>query len=130
MTIRTSPLRALACDWTTCRTPTRTRPWQSLGATFWLTSGIGLFHAPIDTTLALYRPDGGHSCGSPTIRTGWPYLAAHEAVRDHAAPSEEDLFYHRTATPGISHWSVTHVPAWLKAIASQHARLQPSLLCG
>ena len=97
---------------------------------FWLRpAASGLFHAPIDTTLALYRPDGGHSCGSPTIRTGWPYLAAHEGwYLNHAAPSEEDLFYNRTAAPGISHWSVTQVPAWLKAIASQHARLQPSLL--
>jgi hypothetical protein len=97
---------------------------------FWLTpAASGLFHAPIDTTLALYRPSGEHSGGSPTIRTGWPYLAAHEGwYLNHGAPSEEDLFYNRTVAPGISHWSVTQVPAWLKAIASQHARLQPSLL--
>jgi hypothetical protein len=97
---------------------------------FWLTpAASGLFHAPIDTTLALYRPRGGHSGGSPTIRTGWPYLAAHEGwYLNHAAPSDEDLFYNRTVAPGISHWSVTHVPAWLKAAASQQARLQPSLL--
>jgi hypothetical protein len=99
--------------------------WQ-----FWLRpAASGLFHASIDTTLALYRPGGGHSGGSPTIRTGWPYLAAHEGwYVNHAAPSEEDLFYHRTAAPGISHWSVTQVPAWLKAAISQQARLWPSLL--
>jgi hypothetical protein len=97
---------------------------------FWLTPAApGLFHAPIDTTLALYRPDGGHSCGSPTIRSGWPYLAAHEGwYLNHAAPSEEDLFYNRTVATGTSHWSVTHLPAWLEAAASQQARLWPSLL--
>jgi hypothetical protein len=97
---------------------------------FWLTPAApGLFHAPIDTTLALYRPGGGHSGGSPTIRTGWPYLAAHEGwYLNHAAPSEEDLFYNRTVAPGISHWSVSQVPAWLKAAASQQERRQPSLL--
>jgi hypothetical protein len=97
---------------------------------FWITPAApGLFHALIDTTLALYRPSGGHSWGHPTIRTGWPYLAAHEGwYLNHAAPSEEDLFYNRTVASGISHWSVTPVPAWLKAIASQQALLQPSLL--
>ena len=88
-----------------CSMHRSTRPWRSTG------------------------PEGGHSGGSPTIRTGWPYLAAHEGwYVNHAAPSEEDLFYNRTVAPGISHWSVTQVPAWLKAAASQQARLQPSLL--
>lgn len=97
---------------------------------FWLTPAApGLFHAPIDTTLALYRPDGGHSCGSPTIRSGWPYLAAHEGwYLNQAAPSEEDRFYNRTAVPGMSHWSVTQVPAHLQAAAAHQARLWPSLL--
>ena len=59
-----------------------------------------LFHASIDTT-ALYRPGSGHALGSPAVRTGWPYLAAHEGwYLDHAAPSEEDLFYRATASPG------------------------------
>jgi hypothetical protein len=97
---------------------------------FWLRPATsGLFHAPIDTTLALYRPDGGHSRGSPTIRSGWPYLAAHEGwYLNQAAPSEEDLFYNRTAAPGTSHWSVTQVPAHLQAAAAQQAKLWPSLL--
>jgi hypothetical protein len=97
---------------------------------FWLRpAASGLFHAPIDTTMALYRPHGGHSGASPTIRSGWPYLAAHEGwYLNQEAPSEEDLFYHRAAAPGISHWSVAHVPAWLQAAAAQQARLWPSLL--
>jgi hypothetical protein len=97
---------------------------------FWLRpAASGLFHAPIDTTLALYRPKGGHSSGSPTIRSGWPYLAAHEGwYLNQAAPSQEDLFYNRTAARGISHWSVTRVPAHLDAAAAQQARLWPSLL--
>ncbi|HEX6012864.1 MAG TPA: hypothetical protein VFY87_13915, partial [Geminicoccaceae bacterium] len=69
---------------------------------FWCAPAApNLFHASIDTTFALYRPGSGHALGSPAVRTGWPYLAAHEGwYLDHAAPSEEDLFYRAAAAPG------------------------------
>jgi hypothetical protein len=98
---------------------------------FWLRpAASGLFQAPIDTTLALfYRPKAGHSAGHPAIRSGWPYLAAHEGwYLNHAQPTEEDLFYCGTAGRGTSHWSAGEVPAWLqKAAAAQASRL-PCLL--
>ena len=97
---------------------------------FWLNPAApGLFHAPIDTTLALYRPQAGHSHGLPTIRTGWPYLAAHEGwYLNHLRPSEEDLFYQSAVAAGTSHWSTAAVPAWLETAAMVQASRQPSLL--
>lgn len=97
---------------------------------FWRTPAApGLFHASIDTTFALYRPRSGHALSKPAIRTGWPYLAAHEGwYLDHAAPSEEDLFYWRTAAADTSHWSVPQVPAWLQEAAAQQEACRPCLL--
>jgi hypothetical protein len=89
----------------------------------------GLFHAPIDTTFALYRPGSGHALGSPAVRTGWPHLAAHEGwYLDHAAPSEEDLFYRAAAVPGTTHWSALEVPGHLGSAAAEQRFRQPCLL--
>ena len=89
----------------------------------------GLFHAPIDTTFALYRPGSGHALGSPAVRTGWPYLAAHEGwYLDHAAPSEEDLFYRATASPGTTHWSALQVPEHLGSAAAEQLSRHPYLI--
>jgi hypothetical protein len=89
----------------------------------------GLFHAPIDTTFALYRPGSGHALGSPSVRTGWPYIAAHEGwYLDHAAPSEEDRFYQAAAAPGTTHWSALEVPAHLASAAADQRSRHPRLL--
>lgn len=87
---------------------------------FWVRpAGPGLFHAPVDTTFALYRPGGSRGRGG--IRTGWPYVAAHEGwYLNSAWPSEEDLFYNRTVTPGVSHWSMPTLPAWLSEHVARH----------
>ena len=72
--------------------------WESQ---FWLRpTAPGLFLATIDTTFALYRPHAGHCLAPTNIRTGWPYLAAHESwYGDSLAPTEEELFYARAAAP-------------------------------
>jgi hypothetical protein len=87
---------------------------------FWTRpAGPGLFYASIDTTFALYRP-GGSRRGGFMLRTDWPYMAMHEGwYRNHTEPSEEDIFYSRTVRPGISHWSASKLPSWLKRYATE-----------
>lgn len=97
---------------------------------FWLRPAApGLFHAPIDTTLALYRPKSGHDFAKRSIRLGWPYLAAHEGwYLNHAEPSEEDLFYQATSRAGTSHWSAGALPPWLETAAAAQSGCRPNLL--
>ena len=97
---------------------------------FWLAPAApGLFLAPIDTTFALYRPGSGHCLGHPSIRTGWPYVAAHRGwYADEARLSDEDLFYRRTAARGTSNWSIPAVPEWLTMAARERAGQQPCLI--
>jgi hypothetical protein len=96
---------------------------------FWLApAASGLFHAPIDTTFALYRPGSGHCLGRPAIRTGWPCVAAHTSwYADDGAPSEEDLWYAQAAA-GTSHWAIPKLPEWLEAAARQHLASAPRLI--
>ena len=96
---------------------------------FWLApAASGLFHAPIDTTFALYRPQSGHCLGRPAVRTGWPCVAAHTSwYADDDAPSEEDLWYAQAAS-GTSHWAITKLPGWLQAAARQHSTSAPRLI--
>jgi hypothetical protein len=83
-------------------------------------AGPGLFYAPIDTTFALYRPGDRPSHGSSAIRTDRPYLAAHEGwYLNHAAPSEEDLFYNRTAKPSLLNWSSIKLTAKMQRFATR-----------
>jgi SAM-dependent methyltransferase len=101
---------------------------------FWLRPALrGFFHAAIDTTFALYRPRGAHGIDAPTLRSGWPYVAAHEGwYLDSEHPTEEELFY-RSARPRGSNWSIEEVPAWLKKAAEEAAARHPNLLhigCG
>lgn len=97
---------------------------------FWLApAGPGLFHAPIDTTFALYRPGSGHCLGNPGIRTGWPRVAAHRSwYIDDAHATEEDRFYRAAAARDTSHWSVAALPEWLDTASRERARGYPLLL--
>jgi hypothetical protein len=66
----------------------------------------GVYHAVVDTTLALYRPGCMGGWWQPAIRTGVPYLARHLPwYADSAHPTEEDRYYRRHLGEGGTHWS-------------------------
>lgn len=66
----------------------------------------GLYHAVIDTTFALYRPNSGFAYG-PSIRTGRPYWAKHQPWYSHSDnPTEEEAYYRTHARPGVAHWDL------------------------
>jgi hypothetical protein len=96
---------------------------------FWLAPAApGLFHAPIDTTFALYRPGSGHCLGLPAIRTGWPYIASHSGwYIGEDRLTEEDRYYREVAVRGTSNWSVSALPDWLAAAAESRRNVQPRL---
>ena len=95
---------------------------------FWLRPAAPrLFRAGIDTTFALYRPGANHTLGTGrSIRTGWPYLAAHEGwYSDHQSPTDEETHYRRSVKADTSHWSVLEVPTWLRGAAAEHEARRP-----
>jgi hypothetical protein len=95
---------------------------------FWLRPAAPrLFRAGIDTTFALYRPGASHTLGTGrSIRTGWPYLAAHEGwYSDHQSPTDEEMHYRRSVKADTSHWSVLEVPTWLRGAAAEHEARRP-----
>lgn len=64
----------------------------------------GVFHAPIDTTFALYRAGAGFSLG-PALRTGAPFLAKHEPwYRVDAHTDEELTYYYARAQSSDATW--------------------------
>jgi len=76
--------------------------WE--GQWWWRPLERGVFHAPIDTTFALYRPASAFTL-APSIRAGQPYWARHlpwYEVSDR--PTAEQLYYRSHALPGIAHW--------------------------
>lgn len=85
--------------------PPATLEWESA---FWREPGpVGTYRAPVDTTLALYRPLA--ECRSfalaPALRTTWPHVATHLPWFEED-PTAEDLVWYRDKLPsGISHWS-------------------------
>jgi len=81
-------------------------------AQFWTNQiGPGVYGAPVDTTLALYRPGSGFVMDA--IRTGPPYVADHLAWHENLEhPTEESDYYYRHAEPGISHWAARGHSAW------------------
>jgi SAM-dependent methyltransferase len=97
---------------------------------FWLKPAArGLFLAPIDTTFALYRPHAGHDVHLPSLRTGWPYLAAHEGwYLDSDRSSEEDRYYREAASRNVTHWSSGELPTWLIDASKQEAVNHPRVL--
>jgi hypothetical protein len=71
----------------------------------------GLYHAPLDTTLSMYR--AGSYFGMDAYRTGTPYVADHLAWHeDLDALPAETLYYYEHAEQGISHWAARGYSAW------------------
>jgi hypothetical protein len=71
----------------------------------------GVFRAPLDTTLALYRERSRFELDG--LRTGNPYVADHLAWHeDFSALPAETAYYYQNAERGISHWAVRGVSAW------------------
>jgi SAM-dependent methyltransferase len=97
---------------------------------FWLKPAArGLFFAKVDTTFALYRPGSGLDLEQPTLRSGWPYLAAHEGwYLDSEHPNDEDLVYAREASPKVTCWSAAELPPGLGESARKEAARHPRVL--
>lgn len=75
----------------------------------------GVYKAPVDTTLAMYRPlgTGSFDITLSAVRTGHPYVADHLAwYEDYDELDEELRWYHEHAEPGISYWTVAGRSAW------------------
>jgi hypothetical protein len=73
----------------------------------------GLYRAPIDTTFALYRGQGGHDLHK-AIRTGYPYLARHISwYSDSANPTDEERYYRQRARDDTTHWTLNELPSRL-----------------
>ena len=73
----------------------------------------GVYQAPVDTTLAMYRQLGEFDISLSAIRTGHPYVADHLAwYEDYTELDEELRWYHEHAEPGISYWTVAGRSAW------------------
>jgi hypothetical protein len=73
-----------------------------------------VYHADVDTTMAVHIPLGQMGCHSYTaVRTGPPYVADHLAWHeDTASLTGEQQYYHDHAEPGISFWSVRGRSQW------------------
>ena len=75
----------------------------------------GVYKAPIDTTLAMYRPlqERSFDITLNALRTGYPYVADHVAwYEDYDELDEELRWYHEHAEPGISYWTVAGRSTW------------------
>lgn len=71
--------------------------WQSKLNSAW-------YIAPIDTTLALYRPGAPSWCVG--LRSAPPYVAKHLPwYYDSSNPTEEWIYYLKHMHPGVGHWS-------------------------
>lgn len=87
---------------------TKVRAWESQ---YWVTRASpstqpGVWAAPIDTTLALYRPLGEQPRFElgPAVRLDAPYLVRHLPWYEDPAP-EETVYYRAHLVPGSSHWA-------------------------
>lgn len=71
----------------------------------WHSPEPGLIFAPIDTTLALYKPNAGQDF-SYSIRTHYPYMARHTPwYIDSENLTEEEKHYRSRLNPGITNWN-------------------------
>jgi hypothetical protein len=73
-----------------------------------------VYRAPVDTTLALYRPWTERPVFTlNAMRTGYPYVADHVSwYEDYRVLDKELRWYHEHAEPGISHWTVEGRSVW------------------
>jgi hypothetical protein len=96
---------------------------------FWTTvHEPGFYRAPVDTTLALYRPGLGHDNGN-ALRSAPPYVARHLPwYADSANPTEEDRYYVSRADRLITNWNDERLPANVKVQLERlrSARIDPS----
>jgi len=70
-----------------------------------------LFHAPTDTTFAVYQPGADWPTSQPSVRSGPPYVARHLPwYVDTAHPTEEDVYYLEHARRDDLSWSTTGHP--------------------
>jgi len=86
--------------------------WES---TYWSRPiAPGVFAAPVDTTLALYRPLGeSPRFTMDAVRTGPPYMADHLAWFENPADGDPEIaWYHDHAEPGMSFWTTEANSAW------------------
>jgi len=71
-----------------------------------LVGGFAVYHASVDTTLAMYRRLTPEFELDPAIRIAFPYLARHLPWYEDSANLDEELQYYRDHLPqGISHWA-------------------------
>lgn len=69
--------------------------------------GGNLYHADIDNTFALYRPDSNWT-RTAAIRTGQPYVARHSPwYMDSAHLSEEEEYYRDHCSDRFAHWDLS-----------------------
>lgn len=68
---------------------------------------MGVFHAPIDTTFALYRPYTGTSTNFKklNIRTGFPYMIRHLPWYVDSDNLDEEEIYYIKVINKATHWS-------------------------
>lgn len=80
----------------------------------------GLFDAPVDTTLAVYRVGGSHGI-SPALRTGPPYVARHMTwYTNSTVLTDEDRFYRARASVSGgtgTNWSGKRLPRRIRQYA-------------
>lgn len=71
---------------------------------FWATQEEpDVFHAPIDTTFAMYRPET--QGWAHALRVAGPYIGKHLPwYEDSEKPTEEILFYRKSKVAGVGHW--------------------------
>lgn len=70
------------------------------------------FHAPIDTTFAVYRPCTIHGPLSRCLRSDAPYLARHLPwYEDTANLTEEQAYYYDHVAPAATWWSPRSAPS-------------------
>jgi hypothetical protein len=87
----------------------------------------GAYLSAIDTTFALYRPDG-QPRPADAIRTGPPYVARHGPwYLDLDDIPEEEAFY-QTRGGEAHHWNVREVPPWLATAVADLQTRRPSLV--
>ena len=87
----------------------------------------GAYFSAIDTTFALYRPNG-QPRPADAIRTGPPYVARHTPwYLDLDDLPAEEAFY-QTRGGELHHWNTDAVPEWLESAVEQLRTDSPSLL--